>query len=251
MADELLKFRCYRCNQLLAVAQTRAGKVVSCPKCKADLQIPALEPVATGEAGPGAGVADAERRRSDAGPGAPGLPAPAQSPALPAFLEGVAGNIPPEVAELRPEDLRVEADALESFPRRSPPDDEPPSSSAQREPRGLFPAIESPEGPAGWPSAQELANAFAAAAPAVEPERTVPPPLAPVTLPPVEKAPAVAPPIEIEPPSVLKDDRPTRHVREVVVPASVLMLWWLFGLAGLALSFIAGLMIGHFIWKPP
>ncbi len=43
MPAELLKFRCYRCNQLLAVAPSRAGSVVACPRCKAELQIPAGE----------------------------------------------------------------------------------------------------------------------------------------------------------------------------------------------------------------
>jgi hypothetical protein len=37
----------------------------------------------------------------------------------------------------------------------------------------------------------------------------------------------------------------------VTVPASVVLMWSLFGLAGLAFSFVAGLMIGHFLWKMP
>ena len=41
---ERLKIRCYRCNQLLAVMPGKAGTVVACPKCKADLLIPRPEP---------------------------------------------------------------------------------------------------------------------------------------------------------------------------------------------------------------
>ncbi len=43
MAVERLKIRCYQCNQLLAVAPNKAGTVVACPKCKADLLIPRQE----------------------------------------------------------------------------------------------------------------------------------------------------------------------------------------------------------------
>src|SRR5262249_27680993 len=40
MIAERIKVRCYRCNQLLAVPPNKAGAVVSCPKCKAELLIP-------------------------------------------------------------------------------------------------------------------------------------------------------------------------------------------------------------------
>jgi hypothetical protein len=36
----------------------------------------------------------------------------------------------------------------------------------------------------------------------------------------------------------------------VILPASVVLAWSLFVLLGIALSFIAGLMVGHFLWKP-
>ena len=55
---ERLKVRCYRCNQLLAVAPGKAGAVVACPKCKAELLIPrpddqppGAEPASPGTAG--------------------------------------------------------------------------------------------------------------------------------------------------------------------------------------------------------
>ena len=39
MSDDHLRFRCYRCNQLLGVSSRRAGTVTSCPKCAAE-QLP-------------------------------------------------------------------------------------------------------------------------------------------------------------------------------------------------------------------
>src|SRR5207253_1731196 len=62
MAIERLKFRCYRCNQLLAVAPSKAGTIVSCPKCQADLLIPAAE-VRTKGAGETRAKGEAERPR--------------------------------------------------------------------------------------------------------------------------------------------------------------------------------------------
>jgi phage FluMu protein Com len=252
MPDELLKFRCYRCNQLLAVAPSRAGKIVNCPKCKAELQIPALEPAATVDASAAPATEAGRRRRREPGEGSDIVPAQPQAQALPSFLEGVAAIIPPEVAELRPEDLRVEAHVLESLPRRSGFNASPsaPASAHGPDSSGALPMIEFPEATAEWPSAEELSNAFAA--PPAEVRQPPPvPPIELMSLPPAEKAPSVAPPIEIEAPPALKDDRPMRHVREVAVPAAVLLAWSLFGLVGLAFSFIAGLMIGHFVWKLP
>jgi DNA-directed RNA polymerase subunit RPC12/RpoP len=43
MAIERLKFRCYRCNQLLGATPNKAGSVVTCPKCSAELLIPIPE----------------------------------------------------------------------------------------------------------------------------------------------------------------------------------------------------------------
>ena len=36
---------------------------------------------------------------------------------------------------------------------------------------------------------------------------------------------------------------------EVILPASVVLSWSLFVLLGIALSFVAGLLMGHFLWK--
>ena len=57
------------------------------------------------------------------------------------------------------------------------------------------------------------------------------------------------PPIEIEPTSLRTTDRELPPLREVVLPASVVLAWSLFGLIGIATSFIAGLMVGHYFWR--
>jgi hypothetical protein len=57
------------------------------------------------------------------------------------------------------------------------------------------------------------------------------------------------PPIEIDTPSLRTTDRELPPLREVVLPASVVLAWSLFGLIGIATSFIAGLMVGHYFWR--
>src|SRR6516164_6168556 len=99
MAADLLKFRCYRCNQLLAVAPGKAGSVVSCPKCKAELQVPSSELPAKADAESRTRrQAQTRLKREDAGSGAPGLRAPklaSDAPPLPSFMEEIAHAIPP------------------------------------------------------------------------------------------------------------------------------------------------------------
>src|SRR5690242_3718128 len=111
---ERLKVRCYRCNQLLAVAPTKAGSVVACPRCKAELLIPRPEPQQPAEE-----TADqAFTSSTDSPPGTAGQ----QGSASPSFLDEIAAMIPPEVASLRPEDLRVEAEFFETLTHEpSPP----------------------------------------------------------------------------------------------------------------------------------
>jgi hypothetical protein len=70
------------------------------------------------------------------------------------------------------------------------------------------------------------------------------------SLPAASEPKGIVPPIEIEPPSVRS--RPAgaeiRRSHEVILPASVVLACEIFILVGLALSFIAGLMVGHFVW---
>jgi hypothetical protein len=165
-------------------------------------------------------------------------------------VEGIAGMIPPEVAELRPEDLRVEAAFFGSLTeRRLAAEGAGAGGVSEPDSLKLFPSVETPDVPAPWPSPEEVASAFAPPAPPEtrEPQALVPPvaDIPPATA----RIDAVAPPIEIEAPALLKAVDAPRHIREVVMPASVVLMWSLFGLVGLAFSFIAGLMIGHFLWR--
>jgi phage FluMu protein Com len=252
MPPDHLKFRCYRCNQLLAVAASRAGTIVACPKCKADLQIPGLESVTTGEPQPEMRAEVEARPRRKAGAAVANPQSPAKPAEVPTFIEGVAGTIPADVAELRPEDLRVEAEFFESLTqRRMAAEGAAPGGVTESESLKVFPSIESAEGPPAWPTPEEVATAFTTAAPPQEElRRDLLPPETEIPIP-TPKADAVAPPIEIETPAKLQSADAPHHIREVIMPASVVLMWSLFGLAGLAFSFIAGLMIGHFLWRVP
>src|SRR5262245_39545744 len=90
MAVERLKVRCYRRNQLLAVSPTKAGTVVACPKCKAELLIPTPEESPPGQrpADPGPAIPRPESERAPASPSAE----------MSTFLEDLTAAIPPEVA---------------------------------------------------------------------------------------------------------------------------------------------------------
>ena len=104
--------------------------MVACPKCKADLLIPRPDSRQRGRrAGrslggraevrdiPGPGAGDGVRD----GDGRGGRAAPSS------YLDEIAAIIPPELAALRPEDLRVEAEFFETITREPPP---PPAPAA-------------------------------------------------------------------------------------------------------------------------
>src|SRR3954464_1402489 len=94
MAGVPIKFRCFQCNQLLGVSRSKAGSVVSCPKCATELIIPAPDDGSAAEAPP---------------------PPPAETP--PAFLAAIAEGLPVELAEIRLEDIRINPE----YPRNAAP----------------------------------------------------------------------------------------------------------------------------------
>ena len=277
MAIERLKFRCYRCNQLLGATPNKAGSVVSCPKCNAELLIPVPdlpggqgpEPDARVPAPPPAPaqsqakIRPVERlpsesdltaapERTTSATAVKNVPRPTRSPAYP---DELAAALPPDLIDLRPEDLRVEAEFFESLTRQPPVAAEP----------------------APWPTAPEFAPSFANEAyvspspPAATLESintTAPPAVVPsyltetldLTLPKPSQTPVKAPAaatseapligtaIEIEHPTILPPGSEQRRITEVVLPASAVLSFSLFALLGIALSFVAGLLMGHFIW---
>jgi hypothetical protein len=242
LAVERLKFRCYQCNQLLASLPSKAGSIVSCPRCKADLVVPAVDsPAAADPEGSAVGTTSGRAEAT-------------LTPAKPTALVGLdemAAAIPADLIDLRPEDLRVEAEFFQSLTRAPGPSNQPePAPWATQGPAAPFPGVDT-----GFPAAQasslpaietpasqfsptarrsEIPSAFPSLAPS-------PPLLAPAS--------PVVPPIEIEPPSLLPPNREFHPVREVVLPASAVLVWSLFGLIGIATSFIAGLMVGHYFWR--
>ena len=148
MSDEPIKFRCYRCGKLLGAPRRRAGRVTTCPQCRAEIQVPGAEP---------------------------------------------ESDDPPLVIEPAP------------------------------------------------PSDEELR---------IEPE-----PVAILAIPDVEPAPAaepglVIPPIRYDPPPAPTPGRPdVPRPADVILPPSVVLAWSLLVLAAVPFAFLAGLLLGHFVWK--
>ena len=266
MAIERLKFRCYSCNQLLGATPNKAGAVVTCPKCSAELLIPVPElraddgpEVQTRSPGSSTVKPKSEPELTappDAVAAATAIqPAPRRAPAA-TYLDELAGVLPPDLIDLKPEDLRVEAEFFESLSRQ-------PQAPVIRE-------------PAAWPPAETLLSDFATESyaspshtrPVVETSSAPAPPMGtsfltqtvdlaprPPELPPPGQVLASAETallgtsIEIEHPTILPPGTEIRRVSEIILPASVVLAWSLFVLLAITLSFVAGLLMGHFLWK--
>ena len=238
MPADLLKFRCYRCNQLLAVAPSKVGAIVACPKCKADLVVPGAESPPKGEPRPRTKVPDAVE---------PGSSDPLSKSPSPNFLGEPYTEIPPDVADLRPEDLRVEAAFFAQLTRK-PPDPNPvPASSVPEPVLSNFappPPIPTPNPEIASPVRPPEVFSVAAEPVAITPRLVpTPPAFAPVD--------SVVPPIEIETSSLRAPATEPRIIHEVILPAAVVLAWSVFVLAAIALSFLAGLLVGHFLWRTP
>jgi hypothetical protein len=248
MPDERLKFRCYRCNQLLGAPAKKVGSVVSCPRCKAELKVPVPDEqaaeVEAGEVNPGLA---APRARDDEARASQGVGNP-----LPSFMEEIAAAIPDDLATLRPEDIRVEANFVDLVVTTSEPAAAvavPAEPTSERSP--VAPTSErSPVAPV--PTELPPATPAPSAGPPPELAPTVPKaaPIVPTLNQPVDTAPGSAlPAINIEPPSILPPGREFRTAQEVVLQPATVLAWSLLVLIALPMAFIAGLLIGHFIWR--
>jgi hypothetical protein len=245
VAGERLKFRCYQCNQLLASAPGKAGSIVSCPRCKADLVVPGPESSAPGDSESSSVGRASGRSASTISPPKPTVPGdPGED----------ATDIPADLIDLRPEDLRVEAEFFHSLTRASEAPREPePAPWTPQIATATYPAPD-PVFPAAPPISAPV-NDRPGPAPAAPPPTSLRPEApaavyAPAPLPPLlpPMSPEV-PPIEIDTPSLRAPTREGQMVRDVVIPASAVLAWSLFGLIGIATSFIAGLMLGHYFWR--
>ena len=251
---ERLKVRCYRCNQLLAVAPNKAGAVVACPRCQAELLIPRPEPQQPAEEADPSIAALKSGTFPALMPVTESPPSRREGAESASFLDEIAAIIPPEVAALRPEDLRVEAEVFESITRPTTPTTPSPDDPF------LFPGPKSaadfiPPAPTDEPAAPgsgEIPAFLASVGPAAGSAGTAaaPPPL-PVSVPAPDTN-VVVPPIRLAPEEIRPTvDAEPRGIREVVLPASVVLAWSLFVLSAIPMAFLAGLMIGHFLWKSP
>src|SRR5262249_59001077 len=154
---------------------------------------------------------------------------------------------PREAPALRPGALRVGGGFFGALPR------EPPPPSPAVDPF-LFPGPSSVEDVPPPPAANEpspvvppLASATAAAASSGGTGAVETPPPLPLSVPDVNIA---VPPIRVEPEAIrppLGDER--RGIREVLLPPPVVLAWSRRVLLGIPLGFVAGLVVGHFLWK--
>jgi len=60
---------------------------------------------------------------------------------------------------------------------------------------------------------------------------------------------AVLPAIQIETPTLLPRGRQLQPVSEVILQPATVLAWSLLVLLALPMAFVAGLLLGHFIWK--
>ena len=271
MAIERLKFRCYRCNQLLGATPNKAGSVVTCPKCSAELLIPVpeLRTDESSEVQPKAPAPSRAKPRAEPRTKAePDVTASVESTAVATAVQTVSKprpcrrrwpsttsrRLPPDLIDLKPEDLRVEAEFFESLARQ------PPAPVAERAPWPPPEVLEARHAPKRTLRSRRLARSWRPPSfrrpprrcPAAGSTETVDlsparvEPLAPPPVPQRAEAALIGASIEIEHPTILPPGTEIRRVREVVLPASVVLSWSLFVLLGIALSFVAGLLMGHF-----
>jgi hypothetical protein len=99
MAVVPIKFRCFRCQQLLGVSRSKAGAVVSCTKCGAELIVPdPSDPAPT----------DQTTTESIGEPTSPGVGA------------GIDRGISLDDLDIRPEDIRVQPGTDALVPKQTP-----------------------------------------------------------------------------------------------------------------------------------
>jgi len=215
MAAVPIKFRCYRCHQLLGVARSKAGAVVACPKCSAELVVPQPSEPVTGPAS--ADVTASFEARTDGGDSGLSL----------------------DFLDIRPEDIRVEpglSSVRNAEPARAPAVEPDRVEERVQEDRGVddgeravAPAIDPPAPPP------------AAAEPVLPSE-------APVPAPEKEVIPAIRVDAPIKRGAANLSPASTRG-RDLILPRSVVAAWSLFVLLALAFAFLAGLLAGHYVWR--
>jgi hypothetical protein len=231
MSEDPLRFRCYQCNQLLGVSFRRAGTVIACPKCGAELKVPRPDEQAATVEATQASPGLPPQSRLPATPTAP--TSKSASTTLPSFMEEIAAAIPDDLATLRPEDIRVEAEFVDLV-----------VTTSDRIVPSVQPAVESPP--------VELADepdAVEAYTPKTPPPAEVPP-ITPVEQGAVDAATVgELSAIKIETPTLRPPGRQLQSAPEVILQPATVLAWSLLVLLSLPMAFLAGLLIGHFVWR--
>jgi hypothetical protein len=148
-------------------------------------------------------------------------------------MEEIAAAIPDDLAALRPEDIRVEAEFVDVVVKTAEP--EAPVLPVPFEPVPVVPPVE-PRQP-------------------TPPKNEAPPPPEPQPIILAEPQPPAAAiggafsGITIEPTTILPPGREIQPVHEVILQPATVLAWSLLVLLSLPMAFIAGLLIGHFVWK--
>jgi hypothetical protein len=154
-------------------------------------------------------------------------------------MEEIAAAIPEDLVTLRPEDIRVEAEFVDLVVTASEPENpaRPPvidvSIHESRQPTEPL-VLEGPLAPSssGPPEVAVVAPTTDPGPPAVN-----------------SGSDPILSGISIEPPSILPRGREIRQVREVVLQPATVLAWSLLVLLSIPMAFVAGLLIGHFMWK--
>jgi DNA-directed RNA polymerase subunit RPC12/RpoP len=218
-----IKFRCFQCNQLLGVSRTKAGEVVACPKCSAELIVPEIEEVA---------------QQLSAGPS----PSTAFESGETTSSRSVASttlenSLSLDALDIRPEDIRVEAGVVPVSP---PPYTYKPPGSEESEPSPAPPVEPGPPASPEVPRPKTIVEPVTPAAYQIAPQ--------PQPLP----QPTVVPPIATDEPLHAVQPRravaPPPRSRDLVIPRSVVTAWSLLVLIAVGMAFVAGLLAGHYVW---
>jgi DNA-directed RNA polymerase subunit RPC12/RpoP len=228
-----IKFRCTQCGRLLGASRSKAGEAVACPKCGMTVFVPASPDPAPPQSSSSSGIVRAPADDPTAGLG----PNPDPSTSLDT-------GIPLDFLDIRPEDIRVEPGArgmpLNIFPPAEHDDDQAPEPELELEPE-----------PESETSAVAIRlEPLPPAAPSTAPEAAPDTPSSPEPSPGPD---VVVPPIRLESPgsTVPKTRALLARPHDLVLPRSVVTAWSLFVLLALAMSFVAGLLTGHYLWRTP
>jgi hypothetical protein len=153
-------------------------------------------------------------------------------------MEEIAAAIPDDLATLRPEDIRVEAEFADLMVTTGapPPSIAPPPAEPVPE---IAPAATVPSPPRSMPPPPPPVAAIQTTAP------VVPIPAQPVDVGLGSPLPAIT----IEPPSILPREREYKTAQEVILQPATVLAWSLLVLLALPMAFVAGLLIGHFVWR--